>query len=208
MGYRHYFYKVKKSEVDAVKGMTFDELMEYAKQQGAECNEDGDGWFSFIDDEFMNKECVFELGKLYWDDTADQIYATGVPLFENPEVQRDFSDFDPFVVGKDGIKKAIEIYTRKVLDYFKSLAKPGCVPEKIDPMFMLKPDDLDLGEVCKAVSDKISRWSNIFGMIPYSMDEDNSCIINSWLYEYEVFELVRLYKSIDWDNYTILFFGY
>lgn len=205
MGYRHYFYKVPKSEVDTVKSMNFNELLEYAKQHGVDCEDD---WVPFSDDEFMNKTCVFELGKLYWDDTADRIYAAGKPLFEKPEVQDVFCDYDPFVVGKDGIKKAIEIYTEKVLDWFKSLAKPGCVPEKVDPLFRLKPDELNLEEVCRAVSDKISRWSNVFGLIPYNMDEDHSYIINSWLYEYEVFELVRLYKTIDWDKYTILFFGY
>lgn len=205
MGYRHYFYKVKKSEVEAVKKMTFDELREYAIRQGVEGEDD---WFSFTDAKFMDKERVFELGKLYWDNTAEQIYATGKPLFENKDVQEDFSDYDPFVVGKDGVKKAIEIYTGKVLDYFKSLAKPGCVPEKVDILFKLKPEDLNVEEIRKAIGEKIILWSNVFGLIPYNMDDDNSCIINSCLYEYEVFELVRLYKSIDWDEYTILFFGY
>lgn len=38
--------------------------------------------------------------------------------------------------------------------------------------------------------------------------EDMEEISSSWSFEYHIFELVRLYKSIDWDKYTILFYGH
>ena len=38
--------------------------------------------------------------------------------------------------------------------------------------------------------------------------EESETILNSWLFEYQIFELVRLYKSIDWNKYTILFYGW
>lgn len=143
MGYRHYFYLVSKEEVEKVKDMGYSELYEYAKQQGAETNEDGDDWFSFIDEGFMNKQAVFEFGKLYWDDAADRIYSTGVPLFSREELQGEFDDYKPYVVGKEGVLEAIKIYRDKVLRYYNSILR-----------------------------------------------------------------LVHLLKSVDWDNYTLLFFGW
>jgi hypothetical protein len=41
-----------------------------------------------------------------------------------------------------------------------------------------------------------------------NLDPEDECITNSWLYEHQIFELVRLYKTIDWDNKCLLFYGW
>lgn len=114
MGYRHYFYLVEKTQVEAVKHMSISELYEYAKKCGSEVSEeDGEKYFYFNDEKFMNKTEIFEFGKLYFDDTAERIYSKGIPLFEKQEVQEYLSDYSPFVVGKDGLLEAIKIYEKK-----------------------------------------------------------------------------------------------
>ena len=70
MGYRHYFLKVKKDDIDKVKDLSLKELQE---QFGDKEEEN----FVSIHD-LIEQECVFEFGKLYWDDTADRIYSKGV----------------------------------------------------------------------------------------------------------------------------------
>ena len=202
MGYRHYFYLIEKKEVENVCDMTYNKLIDYVEKQGWEIE---DGWFSLMD--AFNQKEIFEFGKLYWDDTADLIYKTGVPLFKNEETQKEFSDYIPYVVGKPGLEKAIEIYKNKILNYFKSLVSPECISENILE-FNIEPKDLDTAEVCLYLKDKILKWSNVFGCLPINMNEDKEEISNSWLFEYQIFELVRLYKSIDWDKYTILFYGH
>ena len=202
MGYRHYFYLIEKKEVENICNMTYNELIDYVEKQGWEIE---DSWFS-ITDAFNQKE-IFEFGKLYWDDTADLIYKTGVPLFKNKETQKKFSDYIPYVVGKPGLEKAIEIYKNKILNYFKSLVSPECISENLLE-FSIEPKDLNVADICLCLKDKILKWSNIFGLLPINMNEDKEEISNSWLFEYQIFELVRLYKSIDWDKYTILFYGH
>lgn len=38
---------------------------------------------------------------------------------------------------------------------------------------------------------------------PYS----HEWLSKSWQYEHQIFDLVRLYKSIDWDKDTLIFLG-
>lgn len=202
MGYRHYFYLIEKQEVQNIKRMTCEQLLQYVELHGWESDDD---WFSLMD--VFNQKEIFEFGKLYWDNTADRIYSTGVPLFDRLEVQNSFSDYRPYIVGKSGLEMAIQIYKEKILNYFKSLVKEDTIPENILAL-SVKPDNLKLDGVCDAVQEKILRWSNVLGTCPVDMDEESETISNSWLFEYQIFELVRLYKSIDWEKYTVLFYGW
>lgn len=197
MGYRHYFYLVDKSEVEKVKDMDMKSLTEYAKQQGAEIfDEEDGGGFYFDDNAFMKKEEVFEFGKLYWDNTAERICSTGLPLFSRPEVQNEFEDYMPFVVGKSGLLEAIKIYQEKALAYYKGL----------------KVDDED-GFAPLTSEQKIKE--HIQGKIKYlshgiaNLDESKKWYVSSsWEYEHAVFNLVHLLKIIDWEKQTLLFYGW
>lgn len=205
MGYRHYFLKAPLEIVQAVKDMTYDELKAYLKEHDPKAVEI-----------YGNDECVdihrafkqvrvFEFGKLYYDNTADRIYDKGNDLFTNPDTQVMFSDYHPAVVGKEGVLEAIEIYRQKVLSYYNSLLEPtdkyrlplglGEIEEEADPA----------EKRLKEVQSKIREWSN-----PYILDLnlESSSLTGSWLYEYTIFELIRVLKSTDWDKETILFYGW
>ena len=47
------------------------------------------------------------------------------------------------------------------------------------------------------IRSKIREWSGAFGVLPYWLDgtQKTGNIVRSWLYEYTIFELVRIYKS-------------
>lgn len=78
MGYRHYFCKVRKSEVDRVRNCSISECNELA--ENFYHSETTDSGFMFNDKKFMDKVCVFEFGKLYYENTASRIYETGAGL--------------------------------------------------------------------------------------------------------------------------------
>ena len=73
-----------------------------------------------------------------------------------------------------------------------------------------------------AVMDKIHEWQKFSEenpemnvskelddhLLPYNLDENSSVIVRSWSYEYQVFELVRRMKTIDWEKYSVLFMGW
>lgn len=187
MGYRHYFFEVDKKDVEKVKDKTYDELMEIAKEYGTEIEEE-ENWFYFNDDKFMNKSCIFEFGKLYWDDTAERIYSNGTPLFTIKDTQDAFSDYYPYAMGSDAMLEAIEIYKEKIINYYKGLLEEY-TPEVLN----------------RHVEDMLMWWEKL-GAIDTNLERKR--ISSSWLYEHQIFELVRLYKSIDWDNKCLLFYGW
>lgn len=202
MGYRHYFYLVDKSKCEAVKNMTLNELCDYAKSEGVEVE---DGWFSFNDNKFLDKKEIFEFGKLYWDDTADRIYSKGEPLFTDKEVQEDVSDYDPYVVGKPGVLEAIEIYKRKIIESYKDLLVDGGVQLLPGGFYIEREDIKSIDKVREFIHEKL-KWWELFGAI--DLDETHESISGSWQYEHQIFELVRLYKTIDWGTKTVLFYGW
>ena len=205
MGYRHYFYLIDNNEVERVKNLNYEQLYDLAKNYYHSEFWEVDKDFYFNDEKFMNKKRIFEFGKLYWDDTADRIYSKGNPLFNNRKVQKQLSDYDPYVVGKDGLLEAIKIYNNKIIDYYESFIK-GDVVNKIGYTAI---DDiipnLDLSVCAEHVVDYLRWWR---GGRALDLDEESNSISNSWIYEHQIFELVRLFKSIDWENQTILFYGW
>ena len=67
----------------------------------------------------------------------------------------------------------------------------------------------DVGERCKdAVKSKVREWNNGWGIKPYDLEENQMSIVRSWLYEYEIFELVHILKAVDWKKYDLIFMGW
>ena len=203
MGYRHYFYLVDKKDVELVKDKTHEELVQIAKTYGADVDEE-DGYFYFNDKKFMNKTEIYEFGKLYWDDTVKRIYSKGVPLFEKEEVQECFDDYRPYVMGKDAMLEAIEIYKSKIINYYKSLIVDGDTKE-FNYFYDIEPDEIKNVEVTRHITEILYHWDRM-GVLDTNLE--NERISSSWMYEHQIFELVRLYKSIDWENKCLLFYGW
>lgn len=205
MGYRHYFYLVKKSEVEAVKDMTFNELFEYAKTCGVEVYED-ERWFNWRDSRILDTTEVFEFGKLYWDDTADRIYNTGVHLFNDEAMQEYVSDYVPYVVGKEGLLEAIKIYQEKIVKYYTDLLTDGQDYNLPLGLTLRKEDVKSADKIIEHFTDKIHSLS--YRDIA-NVDEENKWrVTTSWEYEHSIFNLVHLLKTIDWETETLLFYGW
>ena len=205
MGYRHYFYKVKKADVETIKDMTYKQLVEYAEAKGVEVDEWCGKKTLYFDDLFRKTE-VHEFGKLYWDNTAERIYSKGVPLFSKPAVQEEFDDYKPYIVGKEGLLEAISIYQEKVLNWYKSLLVNG--EEKHLPFgITLTVEDVkSVDKIIEHIRDKIQSIS-YRGLVDID-ENDKWSVTSSWEYEHSIFNLVHILKSIGWEQDTLLFYGW
>ena len=194
MGYRHYFYLVKKSDVEKCNNIVFSEL----KRQYGDIDGDMDL------DKIIPQTEIFEFGKLYYDNTAERIYNTGKPLFGDKDCQEYFEDYYPFVVGKDGLLEAIKIYKEKIISAYKSLLGDG--EEVVYPLGITMTEDISEHDKMKRfVDDRIFWIQNYFEDI----DETNKYAVSaSYMYEHLIFNLIHLLKVIDWDSETILFYGW
>lgn len=213
MGYRHYFVLINKEIPEKIKDMKKKDFFDYVKtldKAGYEpaneyCPEDVD-IHEFI--RYMKGKEIFEFGKYY--ENAEALCALGHPMFSDTKIQEDmYSDYGLYIVGKDAVLNAIEYYRTKVVSYYQGLlitqeeAKKKFAEGDYSCYESLK-DTREERLVCEAKK-KISEWSTFK---PYDLNENNENIVSSWLYEYEVFELVRLLKTIDWEKNCLIFYGY
>lgn len=203
MGYRHYFYKVKKADVETVKDMSHEQLFKYVKERGGDVVEE-DKWINF--DDVLDQTEVHEFGKLYWDDTAKRIYSKGVPLFSIDEVQEHFSDYVPYIVGKEGVLEAISIYQEKVIEYYKGLLKDGQDYSLPLGITIHKDDVKSIDKLIEHIEDKLREI--LCRGLADTNEENKWQVTTSWEYEHSIFNLVHILKSIDWKQDTILFYGW
>lgn len=203
MGYRHYFYKVKKTDVETIKDMDYEQLKKYVTERDGEVVDD-ENYVNF--DDVISQTELHEFGKLYWDDTAERIYSKGVPLFTKDEVQKEFSDYVPYVVGKEGVLEAISIYQEKVIKFYKGLLKDGQDYSFPLGLTIHKDDVKSIDKLVEYIGDRLRRMLYI-GLA--DINEDNKWqVTSSWEYEHSIFNLVHILKSIDWQEDTILFYGW
>lgn len=185
MGYRHYFYKIDKQYAEVIRNLPYKNLLDKFS------NEDG---CVGIRDIFQEK--AFEFGKYLAE--ADDIYKIGMPFFNDGECMKYFYDEKPYEVGKAGILKAIEIYKNKIIPYYDDLlldTKDEITDEMITSQEKMKKD----------VKDKLFWWNTKYML---NVDEkDKYSITESWLYEHQIFNLIHLLKTIDWETEAIIFFG-
>ena len=189
MGYRHYIYTIPKKNVEEVRKLNLKEI----KERYGDKEDDGYVWYK---DVLKDMKCIFEYGKLYWDDTVERIHSTGEPLFLEDEVQKEFQDFDIYLVGKEALKVTIEIYENKIKKMYEELLNnTNLSDEEIKVKYEEHIKDYN--------SWWRTEWRNVL-----NLNENDECICNSWLYEHQIFELVRLYKTIDFEKYDLVFLGY
>ncbi|WP_218964433.1 hypothetical protein, partial [Bacillus velezensis] len=55
------------------------------------------------------------------------------------------------------------------------------------------------------IKNNLSEWTRGWAL---NTDINDSWLTSSWKYEYSIFELVRLLKTIDFEKETILFYGW
>jgi hypothetical protein len=139
-----------------------------------------DASYDVIDDE------LFEFGK-YVEWVMDVKEKFGVKdhimdWFYNDENN---IDYDCFTITKEGLEYIIGLNENKVIDYLKTLDDDTKRKNYVD----FKLEDWQRGMV-----------------INKDLDVDN--IVTSWSYEYEIFELLRIYKSFDYKRRKLIIYGW
>ena len=208
MGYRHYFMTANIKDCQAIENLTYKKLLGFCKlhyPESVETLEEGEINTYVNFHKILDKDCVFEFGKLYYDDTAERIYSRGKPLFLDKETQEYFRDYNPYRMGKEGLEEAIAIYRKKIIDYYKGLLVDGA--EVVAPfgITFTRDDIKSIDKVHEHIKDMLYWWQSGYAL---NMEATTPCLTNSWLYEHEIFELVRLYKETNWDEKCLLFYGW
>ena len=135
----------------------------------------------------------------YYPEFHTELFELG-KYFDSPDDLTEFYDFDMYkeaesefsVLSKKGLKKIIEMYH-----------------DNIAMMYHEASESKD--NACKHIERKVRVWSKYsyskHGLLPYYLDEESSDgeIVNSWDYEYAIFNLVHIYRTFDWEKDYLIY---
>lgn len=192
MGYRNKIALLSKEDHAAIRGMTHKQLIKWFQNK----KEKPDYTDTYVPMYEISEE-IYELGKYC---ELKFLKEHKQKIFDRPALNREYNGEGEFyIIGKAGLRAIIEDYHQKILKYYKGILEPTA-------------EDLRFGDVTtpeKAIAAKIREWEkNNFGVLPYCLREDSPEVVSSWSYEYQIFELVRLYKTIDYNKFEVCLTGW
>lgn len=211
MGYRTYIGKISKEEHAKIKDLSYADLMKYY-------GKDEDDYVGA----YKITEQVYEFGK--YTEFDDEKFFT--PFFTNKETM-DCYEGDFHIVTKEYLEHIIKHYREKIQTYYKEMVEPfwgSKVAETSEFIKSMKTDYDDnlkqtytldftkitpeqqtvLWEMLCHVRSMRTEWEILN---PYNLEKGDE-VTTSWKYEYNIFELVRIYKTFDWENDLLIYYGY
>ena len=197
MGYRHYLYAVPKKQVAEIQACkTNEDWCNFAENYGykvdRDCCDDGSGCVF----PYKIGTKLYELGK--YSEIGCKLESERPSLFTSKELKERYSDDGFALLTKDDFKAVIDAYRQKIIKWLQSLLN---VDERICFSDELTKEQYQFETLKQETQDKLDSWSGkYFGISPIDLDESRERITGDWSYEYAIFELVRVYKTFDWEN--------
>lgn len=122
-----------------------------------------------------------------------------------------YSDYDEYILknsssvfsNKEAKEKLAECYLRKISEkQFLNLIEK--IRQNIGEYF----DKLSSDErrIRKHIENKKTKWNESI-LVPYNLNKKTKNIIDDDSLEYNIFELINIYKKIDFTKQTLLFIG-
>lgn len=193
MGYRHYFYSIPKTEIEEIKRCkSIDDFCKFCIAHNYEVVDYGEG-DSFVPVYNLGKE-IYEFGKDV--DWAFNLQEKNESIFGNAELKQQYDDYCPVVCTQEDFLFVIDEYKKKIINYYKKLLQE-------DGTHKLTNEQRWKWHL----ENQLWEWENEFGFSAVNTDLSKSFITNSWLYEYSIFELVRQYKTFDFENNALVLIG-
>ena len=212
MGYRQYFYGVDKTIVDEIrKCKTKEDLYNVFLKNNIECekfDKEGGKIHYHCPLYNLNKE-IFEFGKCY--ENSDEIYKHGNSLFTSIELNEEYEDERPIVCDESAILCAIEWNKQYIIKMYEHLINNTFENpfEKYNFSKEIDEKELHYQRLLSHCKDHLRWWKPEFGdYTAINLDKEKDVLAESWLYEHQIFDLVRIYKTFDWENKSLLFFGW
>lgn len=179
MGYRHYLHLITLEKVKEIRKANLQEVQQFDRE-----NEDGDSWFRTQAVPYDPN--IFEFGKLYHCDTVKRTHAKSEPLFDKFAVQDHHSDYQPRLVGKDGLEEIIQCIREKIIESYKEDMALG---------------DAELLAITREnMKKKLYIWEN------RTVKADQ--VADDWQWEYAIANLRHILLTTNWDTHRLVFLGW
>ena len=211
MGYRQYFYEVDKSIVDGIrKCKTEEELYDFCIKNGIKCNKyEFDGKVEYYFPVYKLGKEIFEFGKYY--ENSDELYKHGDSLFTSTELNKGYEDYGAIVCDENAILCAIEWQKQHIINMYENLVNNTFEDtlERYNYPSDIDEKELHYQRLLRHCKDHLRWWKPEFGdYTAINTNKEKDYLVSSWLYEHTIFDLVRIYKTFDWENKCLLFCGW
>jgi len=216
MGYRNYIGLIPKKEYNKIKSLNRTQLYEYYNKN--------------IDDDYIG---VYDLCTILY---GFGKYAnfnppknSSKPFFKQKEIHNYYNgDNELFIVNKYFLLYIIDTYKERIKKYYNDMVTPffgtkDTIFDKTEPSLFLNSIKTEYGkhtfDFSLITEEEQTALFKIFEHIrsmriewtclsPINLDDNQNQITDSWKYEYNIFELVRIYKSFDWKRNILIYYGY
>ena len=211
MGYRQYFYEVDKFKVEGIRQCkTEEELYNFCVTNGIDCEkyQHGDETEYYCPLYHLGKE-LFEFGKYY--ENEDEIYKHGDSLFTSNELNERYYEYGAIICDENAILCAIEWQKQHIIKMYENLINNTFEDSLERYNYSREIDDKELHyqRLLRHCKDHLNWWKPEFGdYSAININKEKNNLVTSWLYEHTIFDLVRIYKTFDWENKCLLFMGW
>lgn len=209
MSYRNRFILAKKDCLK-MRDMTYEDVLKYVKEHAPDAYNDDDEECPYIEVfNMFNQTEIFEVNDNY---VINSVNEHSERFFRKDETNKYFEEAEIHLCTKETFKKAIFALRLSILDYYKSLlAEPKeeyelSVEDKIKAFIAGKINEWELLSNKFGGNEKMKEYDENNG--PYNISENVDEIVSSSRYEYLIFEMARLYKTINFDEYCLMFYGW
>lgn len=199
MGYRLYLATMDKVIVEQIRHLN---LEEFLKTYGTEFVKGEVSLPSPYDLPTHNK--VHEMGSYVDQEFTSAILGEDPQLFfTDEELNRSYEEYGLYLVDKSGLLALIDRYRERVAQSYKD-------------MQVFTPDDryryydgADLAFKQKRFFEsRQDTWEGKFVDYLNTDESDPHSLSRFWDFEYLVFNLIHLLKTLDWENKQLVFYGY
>lgn len=209
MGYRNYFAVIEKEEADKILNLSHEEQMkltsEYIREEWEGSGEEDEQVAKYLENnevdsyalrKHLKPEEVIECGKYFDYDVAQKV----------KEDCRDYSDEDTefCIVKPEALLVAADYYRNNTVKYYEAVIRSF---DMTDEECL---EDKDMGY--RRPNLTASFRHQIYDLKKLKIDKENilkhKVLMDTWQYEYDMFNLLHLYKNIDWDKYYLIWLGY
>ena len=112
----------------------------------------------------------------------------GSPFFNNPETQGLFANHNPRVINCEDYQKIIDIMRKMIADKY----------------YQILQDKQNWQGVLET---KLEMWEGHHGETPYNLEPNTTNMVNLYEPESQIWDLIRMYKTIDWMRDTIILYN-
>ena len=120
----------------------------------------------------------------------------------------DDPDRDFYSITKEGFKQIILFYRQTIIDYMKASVELFENPELKESSKHWRTTDL-----LEMVKGEIREWESSYkdndgGTHYFNIElEKENLVSGSWLYKFAIFDMIHVYKTFDWNKYTMVVYG-